>query len=90
MKKKTSFTAYYFILFVVLICIVLLIVDRFYNIHTHADIYLTSVNENDLELEWDPLLPSILFGLKYFLLALFPISIAFFILFLLSFRDDNK
>ncbi|AKJ41450.1 hypothetical protein [Pragia fontium] len=86
--KKRSNT--YCIIFTVISALALLLVNHIVSYDFHPDIYPHVTDNSMTELEWDPFISSLKFGLKYILLALFPISIAFCTLLFIGFRDENS
>ncbi|AWH88056.1 hypothetical protein [Limnobaculum parvum] len=101
MNLKKGLNPSHYILLVIAITIIVLVVARFNLYHFNTDLYRTSgdiespLHESPLhivesEVEWNPLLSSLEFGLHYLLIVLISIGSMLSMFFFFSFKDEGN
>ncbi|WP_140919581.1 hypothetical protein [Limnobaculum xujianqingii] len=96
MNLKRGLKPYHYILLVIIITIILLVIARFSIYHFNADIYHPAgeielpLHEVESEVEWNPLLSSLEFGLHYLLIVLISIGSLLSMFFFFSFKDEGS
>ncbi|MCD1126689.1 hypothetical protein LPW36_11900 [Jinshanibacter sp. LJY008] len=94
MNLKKGLKTHHYILLVIATTIILLVVARFSLFHINADTYHLSdeiespLREVEPEVEWNPILSSLEFGLHYLLIVLISIGSLLSMFFFFSFKDE--
>lgn len=96
MNLKRGLKPYHYILLFIVITIILLVIARFSLYHINADIYHPAgevelpLHEVESEVEWNPMLSSLEFGLHYLFIVMISIGSLLSMFFFFSFKDEGS